>query len=365
MAKLKSIVREFDDNIECFSRFTFKLEGLVSEIIAAADIRAHSVTSRTKDRASFLRKLRGRAEKYARLTDMTDICGIRIITYFEDDVDKVASAIENEFDIDRANSVDKRALLDPDRFGYLSLHYVVSLPSRRADLLEYRRFAGFKAEIQVRSILQHAWAEIEHDLGYKTALGVPQSIRREFSRLAGLLEIADVQFSGIRDRLAAYENDVIESIRNRPESVLIDKASLIALTQNDDTINNLDREIGRTVGVPIDPIEDDAIEWYASKLQVVGIETVGELLEALRDRAQMIVSYARERAADLPSWHGPLIALGGAVSLMYLILIRAVESPDESAIRDVLSSTWGGGETTDEKIEEVRRIVKCARGSAG
>lgn len=61
------------------------------------------------------------------MSDIKDISGIRIITFFPDDVDAVAKLIQKEFAIDYSQSVDKRILLDPDRFGYLSLHYVAKL----------------------------------------------------------------------------------------------------------------------------------------------------------------------------------------------------------------------------------------------
>lgn len=83
---------------------------------------------------------------------------MRIITYFSEDVDKIASIIQSEFEVDEHNSVDKRIKLDPVRFGYLSLHYVVKLNSTRVRLSEYIIFKDLKVEIQIRSILQHAWA---------------------------------------------------------------------------------------------------------------------------------------------------------------------------------------------------------------
>jgi putative GTP pyrophosphokinase len=82
----------------------------------------------------------------------------------------VAELIEREFVIDRDNTVDKRKQLDPDRFGYLSLHHIVQLGPTRSQLVEYSSFGGIKAEIQTRSILQHSWAEVEHDLGYKSSI---------------------------------------------------------------------------------------------------------------------------------------------------------------------------------------------------
>lgn len=363
MAKRPDVMRQFDENAECFSSYTLKLQGLVGEILANTKLQVHSITGRTKDRASLLRKLSGGSGKYDDLSKVTDICGVRVITYFESDVDKVASAIEAEFDIDSDNSVDKRALFDPDRFGYLSLHYVVSLTKRRADLLEYRRFRGLKAEIQVRSILQHAWAEIEHDLGYKTALGVPRDIRREFSRLAGLLELADREFSGIRNRLAAYERQVISSIKKHPEKVLIDKASLKAFVGHDPTVPALDRRLGEALGVPVRDSGAELLDWYAAELQVVGLTTIGQLRDDLTTNADAIIRYGKAWTADAPSWHGPIRSLGSAVCMMYLILIRAIESGDQAVAEKVVSDVRVGKESISEALVVVTRNVAIARGA--
>ena len=118
--------------------------------------------------------------------------------------------------------------MDPDRFGYVSLHYVLELSPERSRMSEYRRFAGLKAELQIRSLLQHVWAETEHDLGYKSAAGVPKLIRRRFARLAGMLEIADAEFVALRDELTQYELEVPERVQQEPASVQLDKASLRA-----------------------------------------------------------------------------------------------------------------------------------------
>lgn len=61
---------------------------------------------------------------------MTDIAAIRITMYYADEVDKIAERIPAEFDVDWDNSTDKRQVLDPHRFGYLSWHHVVSIGPR-------------------------------------------------------------------------------------------------------------------------------------------------------------------------------------------------------------------------------------------
>jgi hypothetical protein len=124
-----SILDDFDSKLPLFRQYSTKLDLLLAELLSAEHIRVHSVTTRVKERASFEHKLNRIPAKYATLDKITDLCGARIITYFADEVQTVAALIENEFDIDRLNSVDWRQTTQFDRFGYLSVHYVATLLS--------------------------------------------------------------------------------------------------------------------------------------------------------------------------------------------------------------------------------------------
>lgn len=197
--------RDYEEAVSGLDAFRIALEGMINVFLEQQGINVHSVTSRVKQKASVLRKLQ-RPDKDRHVSELTDLLGVRIITYFPDEVDKAAKLVEREFRVDPDNSVDKRSILDPDRFGYLSLHYVLTLNEKRSELTEYQNYKSVKFELQIRSILQHAWAEIEHDLGYKSESTVPRAARRRFSRLAGLLELADAEFQGIREQLASSAN---------------------------------------------------------------------------------------------------------------------------------------------------------------
>jgi ppGpp synthetase/RelA/SpoT-type nucleotidyltranferase len=209
-----------------YDAYARNVAALLESLLEDANIRVHSVTYRAKEESSLLRKLEYSQDKYSDLADVTDLAGVRVITYFEDEVNRVAELVSSEFDIDARHSIDKRKALEPDHFGYLSLHYVVSYSKQRKKLPENRRFDGLLAELQIRSVLQHTWAEIEHDLGYKTARAIPPEFRRRFSRLAGLLEIADSEFAAIRDALLNYELWARQTLPAHPEKIGIDQVSL-------------------------------------------------------------------------------------------------------------------------------------------
>jgi ppGpp synthetase/RelA/SpoT-type nucleotidyltranferase len=126
------------------------------------------------------------------------LAGVRITTFFLRSVARVDEVLHREFEI--VERIDKAASLWKEgRLGYQSVHYLVRLGTNRVALGEYQTFKGLLAEIQVRTVLQHAWAEIEHDIQYKSLETIPDQIRRRFVSLAGLIEIADREFQAIQD----------------------------------------------------------------------------------------------------------------------------------------------------------------------
>src|SRR5205085_6657438 len=119
---------------------------------------------------------------------------------------------------------------------------------------------GLKVEIQTRSILQHAWAEIEHDIGYKRASGLPSAFQRRFSRLAGLLEMADQEFVSINSELRKYRLTLWGEIKASPGSVSIDSLSLEVIAQKHSSSIELDKEIASAIGININPAEKPTLE---------------------------------------------------------------------------------------------------------
>ena len=141
-----------------------------------------------------------------------------------------------------SRSVDRRRAVDAEKFGYRSLHTICALPDA-APLPPTFRF-----EVQVRTVLQHAWAEVEHDLGYKAASGLPPHMRRRFSRVASLLEIADEEFVALRNELAAYQTTVRQEL-TAAASVPLDVVSLDEVTRLE-SVTALDALVAQTLSRP-------------------------------------------------------------------------------------------------------------------
>ena len=198
---MTSLTAQYSSSLATYESITSQLQSMLSLLLGRESLHIHSICGRTKDAASLQEKIRRHGHKYKSLTDITDLCGLRIITYYEDEVDKIAALLRKHFSIDEENSIDKRKKLAPNAFGYTSLHLIVNLPVNAKGICLQAHDRICKVEIQIRSILQHAWAEIEHDLEYKNPQGTSDEIRRRFSRMAGLLEVADDEFTAIRDAL--------------------------------------------------------------------------------------------------------------------------------------------------------------------
>jgi ppGpp synthetase/RelA/SpoT-type nucleotidyltranferase len=164
------------------------------------------VQTRPKSIASFAEKaLRKRGAYKDPVTAFTDLCGGRLIARTRSEVDHLGGFIVGHFEIDTENSVDASDRLKTAEFGYRSVHYIVSL---RSDL-DYGvpipdGIRGLKAEIQVRTVAEHAYSDFAHDLTYKGAFELPRAWQRELAGAAATLEEVDTTFSRIETGLHEY-----------------------------------------------------------------------------------------------------------------------------------------------------------------
>ena len=186
-----------------------QLSEQASSLLQAAlheqNIELNTFERRVKTEESLTGKLEKKGYKYRTLYDITDVVGIRVVTYYTDDVDKVAAIAKQIFDVDWKNSVDKRKH-QLNSFGYLSLHYICYLKEGPLRTIPF--------EIQMRTALQHVWSAIEHDIGYKGAVKLPPEFVRQFSRLAGMLEMADDEFSRLRTTMTEYRRQVQSLVKS-------------------------------------------------------------------------------------------------------------------------------------------------------
>lgn len=181
--------KEYLDNSEKFDSLANSVSKILYEKIK---IPVHSVKYRIKDFDSFYNKIqrKGYSEPFLQCTD---IIGFRVICLFKNQVDTIVNLLKRNFVVDEIIDKEKQV----DEFSYKSIHVIVHLKSARPKAL-----CDIPCEIQIRTILQEAWAEIEHYFNYKQ-IGVDQETLRKVNALSALFEIADDQFQTIYD---SFEN---------------------------------------------------------------------------------------------------------------------------------------------------------------
>ncbi|WP_156677655.1 GTP pyrophosphokinase [Nocardia sp. Root136] len=184
----------YDDRMPTFVRLRSEVEHILEMVLK--DIKIHDIRVRVKKKESFLEKIE-RKNYRDPFVEMTDIVGSRVVCLFVDDIKKVESIIEREFSIIERN--DKLDNLKPETFGYQSVHYLCKFKDGYRGP-RYEGLHNLVFEVQLRTILQDAWAVVEHTLAYKGRVSTPPDLRRDFSALAGLLHVADKTFQYIHDR---------------------------------------------------------------------------------------------------------------------------------------------------------------------
>ncbi len=279
-AHCSSILQEYKDILPLFREVSEQVYNNLKKTLSDAGLILAAIEYRVKTEDSLAGKLELKGSKYASLKDITDIIGLRVITFYTDDVDKVASAVERMFTIDWANSIDKRKAHEIDSFGYLSLHYICSMPD-----------FPYRFEIQMRTILQHAWANMNHDTGYKSGVEVPRRYFRNMSRLAGMLELIDDEFSKIRSELTDYRRKVQALVASgNLDEVALDGDAFRSYL-NLKPFANLNKRIA---SVNQAEIQEVPLMPYLAVFKGLGFKTLGDvakLIKGYSDAAYQLACY--------------------------------------------------------------------------
>jgi ppGpp synthetase/RelA/SpoT-type nucleotidyltranferase len=251
----------------------------VTTLIDDAGINYLSVTGRAKSVASFaakaVRESDGRPVYDDPLTQITDQVGLRVITYLRDDVEAVAGLLADEWTVLDDRDMGQETAAD-GRWGYASRHLVLQPSTGTGSADRDERVPWLVLSVQVRTVLQHAWAEFEHDVRYKGSVPVGQAadLNRRFALAAGLLELADREFTAIRDRiLATVTNDPWGT---DPQSGRISTADLTAFLA------------GRYTGAGWS--RTDHYTWIAGLLADLGIRSLGDLEAVLGSVDEAVVN---------------------------------------------------------------------------
>lgn len=341
------ILSQYDKNKDKYNKFSSEIKKLIVKLLEDASIPFHTITYRVKKRHSLAEKLI--KKNYNNSSEITDICGCRIITYYADDIDPVADIINKEFVIDKDNSVDKIKEIETNAFGYLSKHLIIELNKSRLNLPEYRSYKDLKLEIQIRSVLQHAWAEIEHDLGYKNSSVIDNKLQRRFARLSALLELADQEFQLIKNSATVGSYNLHNKIR-LTEEVPITEDSLSSFIKESTLLKELDQNVFLSFDNVVDINDRVVINNIIPELKKVNILTLKNLTDFIIDENkslhQFFDSYFVNFDAKVTAYKR------AGFSLQYIIYYKILHEHDIDTLHKYLNDDENcPPEEIDKKID--------------
>ncbi|WP_411890237.1 GTP pyrophosphokinase family protein [Yoonia sp. SDW83-1] len=270
-----------------------RLESCITSILGGAiselDVDSFPVSHRIKTIESALGKIASKSYENA-FEEITDFVAFRIIVYLESDVEKVADCVRQLFTIDENNSIDKRMAKNTNEFGYRSLHLICQLGEQRADLQEYTGIAKQKFEVQIRTVLQHAWAEIEHKKNYKGVNSLPEVLERRLMAVSGTLELLDREFSDISLEAEKYAR----LVKSDAPSISEDKLTSLAVDSAFEgfVLKVLNRKVAATYA------SKDLKEGILAELNGFGINTPSELRKLLNNKFAKDLMLIDSRAND-------------------------------------------------------------------
>lgn len=271
----------YDQRRSQYQDYVQVAQRLIETLLREEGIPYHSVSGRLKDRESYVGKCF--RKEYDEPDKVMDLAGIRIITHTVAEIQRVQEVIEREFQVDPENSGDKAQEMGVDRVGYLSVHYVVRIGNERSGLREYARFAGLCLEIQVRSLLQHAWAEIEHDRGYKFSGKLPSEIERRFHLIAGTLELMDEEFRALSEEIDRYALRVVKQTQDGNLEIAIDSTSLLQFWEEyhkHQCLEGIDRDYSESSKEIIQELDGFGITTLRQLKALLDKHPIGEILRS-------------------------------------------------------------------------------------
>ncbi len=303
------IISEYQSKFNAYEQFTQELKRTIDELLEKNEIDC-LIDSRTKTVSSFSDKLTRKGQNYKALSEIHDLSGVRIVVDRRDEVKKVQEIINKEFKVVEQQSEEDR-ISDADTskgcFGYQSCHIIIREDEKQA-------------EIQVRTLLQHSWAQFSHKYYYKNEDKVELEWRRNLFMLSAVLQLADKGFSELVEKYPQIKPEVIREFLNSEDSTAV--------------LQHLETH-AKSAGFKISPPGDEPKNLSAlmSACQKTGIKTA----DNLRKNLQRALKYDDKYLAEIHS----KIGVDWTTELAFLVELMLYKiHPKQFSVEDLIEQGW-------------------------
>ena len=218
--RIDEIGIRYVESLKLYEEYATRIRNLIQDLVELEGVEFYAIEGWAEKPAELLRALSGLEEK-----DLAgvDLVTIRVLLRFPEDVLRIEEVVKSEFEIDEERSVPSSGLEDPYRFGYPAVVYILSLSNSRYKLREWEKYKDLTFRLELRTLLQEAWATIFPRVNQTVGATSEKKVTRELVLLAALLEKADQGFLSLRHEV-------------KDEALLIPPSKNPGLGQNKETL---------------------------------------------------------------------------------------------------------------------------------
>ena len=289
--RINEIGLRYVESLKLYEEYASRIRNLIQDLVEIEGVEFYAIEGWAEPPAELLRILSSLEEK-----DLSgvDLVTIRVLLRFPEDVLRIEELVKSEFQIDDTRSVPSSGLEDPYRFGYPAVVYILALSESRSSLREWAKYKDLSFRLELRTMLQEAWATIFPKVNQTVGTLSEKKLTRELVLLAALLEKADQGFLTLRNEIKD------EALLVPPSNQLGNKKQEAVNAEKlftDEELYNLFRDdpslLGRWNAVTIEagfpeftPSADylrESFSHLCNILRVSGIDTLSDVKKFLAD----------------------------------------------------------------------------------
>ena len=285
------------EKLSLYEEYSSRIRNLVQDLVEREDIEICSIEGWAKAPAELVKSLNAHYEGSngsSGLESISDLVTVRVLLRFPEDVYKVEEIVCSEFEVDLEHSVPSSGLEDPFRFGYPAVLYTLALSESRSSLREWRKYRGLSFRLELRTVLQEAWATISPRVNMNVDSVSEKKLKRKLVRLAALLEEADEGFLSLWEEV----KDVAVLVPPTPEARIEPEAPLSAeRTYTEDELYAFFNESGNILNkwssiaikagfpifVPSPNYLRESFQFLYKVFRAAGIDTISEVQKFLAE----------------------------------------------------------------------------------